>query len=156
MAYAQVATRVTINRGPRKIPPSDGKPMSTKATKNLILAKPETRTYASQGSDKTQTDGSILKMVYQKTVATTKMEQTIYRSTSLSVFDPPSKLNWKDVYWSAWFYWRGKILTADMSWPKAIMIVYNGQPAILCCMNTCSRVMRASSVGPSSYISLPP
>jgi hypothetical protein len=61
-------------------------------------------THASQGRDRTQTEGSILKMVYQATVETTKTEQTMYKSTSLSVLEPPSKLNWNDVYRSASFH----------------------------------------------------
>lgn len=94
------------------MPPIEGKPTSAKAQPNLhvsyilvtFLLSCGRKTYANQGSERTQTEGNILKIVYQATVATTKIEQTMYKSTSLSVFDPPSKLNWKDVCLSALLY----------------------------------------------------
>ena len=37
------------------------------------------------------------KSVYQARVATTKIEQMMYKSTSVSVFDPESRLSWNEV-----------------------------------------------------------
>ena len=57
------------------------------------------------GADKTQTEGLIRNKVYQASVPATKTEQIMYKSVSLSVLDPESKLNWKDV-WNQHGTWK--------------------------------------------------
>jgi hypothetical protein len=52
----------------------------------------------SHGVASTQTDGLILNRVYQTTVATTKIEQIMYRSVAVWVLEPVSNVSWKEVY----------------------------------------------------------
>jgi hypothetical protein len=54
-------------------------------------------THKTQGRDRHQTEGFILNRVYQAAVATTKTEQIMNRSVSLSVLEPDSRLSWNEV-----------------------------------------------------------
>jgi hypothetical protein len=50
------------------------------------------------GAERTQTEGLIRNKVYQASVPAMKIAQMMYKSVSLSVLDPESRLNWKDVW----------------------------------------------------------
>lgn len=83
-----------------------------------------------QGKERTQTDGRMRKMVYQTSVATTKIEQMMYSCVSVSVLAPDKSDSWNEV--------------ADSSCPIEMMIVYSGQPRMLFCMKICSFVSGTS------------
>jgi hypothetical protein len=67
--------------------------MRRKAAENLAVSVEGRRTHMTQGAERHQTEGFILKSVYQARVDTTKIEQMMNRSVSFRVFEPESKLS---------------------------------------------------------------
>ena len=55
------------------------------------------RTYMSQGTVRTHTDGRMRNRVYHTIEATKKIAPMMYRSTAVCVLLPVSKVSWKEV-----------------------------------------------------------